>query len=310
MGRSKNNYEISPKKTKTVKSSKAGTAPSKHVSSKKKQVPASTGKKNIKKDKIESVPELINNENLGHIIDDTVKFSVSLGFKSTDEMFTSGVFSVMSGIAIGFTVNGALTASAAATAAALTAAAVANLGFFAKIGVTLGIISAPVVAPVAVPIAIPIAAGVGGGVVFGSLYYFIKTKGKKFATYGGYKSFNTPIDRLGQSISGKIFIPILGLIKASNRSNYDFLRKKMIKYGYSKWYTEAFIKYFSEMDISKIKKAIINCNNWLEKLTRKVENKLSKKDIDYKSLYLIIKEMAYDCGGSAEFINFIKEKCK
>ena len=225
--------------------------------------------------------------NLGNVIDDEVKFSINLGFKSTDELFTSGVFGVLSGVAIGFTLAGSLTASAAATAAAATAAAVSNLGFLGTIGVSLGLIAAPVVAPVAVPIAIPIAAGVGGAAVGGSLFYFIKTKGKKFSTYGGYKSFNTNIDRLGHSIAGKIFLPVIGLIKETTSQDYSFVIEEMEKWGYSKQYINAMVEYTHKMKIADIKKAVINYDDWLKKEMKKQKNKLSNKDIEIKKLNAI-----------------------
>jgi hypothetical protein len=249
-------------------------------------------------------------EDFGRVIDDSVKFSTSLGFKSTDELLGSGLFGILSGVAVGIAVGGALTASAAATASALTAAAVSNLGVLGTIGVSLGLIAAPVVAPVAVPIAIPIAAGVGGAAVVGSLSYFIKTKGKKFSTYGGYKSFNTNIDRLGHSIAGKIFVPIIGLIKESGSSNYNYDREKMAKWGYAEVFVEGFIASISNMDIVHIKKSIGNYNSWLKKQMKKQMKKLNKKDIDMNVLYAKIIELAEDVGGSEVFLEFIKENCK
>ena len=237
---------------------------------------------------------------LGHVIDDEVKFSINLGFKSTEELFTSGVFGVLSGVAIGFTVAGSLTASAAATAAAATAAAVSNLGFFGTIAVALGLSAAPVVAPAAIPILIPILAGVGGATATGSLFYFIKTKGKKFSTYGGYKSFNTNIDRLGHSIAGKIFLPIIGLVKESNSQDYSFLIEEMEKWGYSKQYIDHFIAYTTKMKIADIKKTVLNYDDWLNKEMKKQKNKLSNKDIEIKKLNTIrmdiVKRYLRECG--------------
>jgi len=247
---------------------------------------------------------------LGHIIDDDVKFSLKLGFKSTDEFITSGIFGILSGVAVGVTVGGAFTVSAAATATALTAAAVSNLGFFGTIGVALGLTAAPVVAPVAIPIAIPIATGVGGAVVGGSLFYFIKTGGKKFSTYGGYKSFNTSIDRLGHSIAGTIFLPIVGLEKELNSKDYNFVINEMEEWGYSKQFINFFIKSSVKIKFETIKKYDLKHDDWLKKQMKKKENKLSNKDIEIKKLKSlrmdIIKRYLKECGRSLNEFDLFK----
>jgi hypothetical protein len=255
------------------------------------------------------VEKMKSSKNLGHVIEDDLKFSTSLGFKSTDGLLGSSAFGILSGVAIGVTVAGVLSASAAATSAAALAAAVAGLGFFGKIGLALGIVTLPVVTTT-FPIAIPIVAGIGTAVGIGSITYFIKTKGKKFATYGGYRSFNTNIDRLGHSIAGKIFIPIIGLIKGSGKSNYSFVIAEMEKWGYSKNYVNNFIVSINEMKIRDIKKSIVNYNDWLKREMEKSEKKLNKKDIDLGILYSKIIDMANNVGGSDDFLKFIKENCK
>ena len=251
--------------------------------------------------------------NLGNVIDNQRMFSTSLGFNTTDELLGSSVFGILSGVAIGVTVFGALTASAAATSAAAAAAALAGLSFFGKIGLALGFVTISV-ETATVPILVPITIGAASALGVGTITYFIRTKGKKFSTYGGYRSFNTNIDRLGHSIAGKIFIPIIGLIKESGNENYDFVIEEMKKWGYARQYIDTFVITISKWDIAIIKKSIAGYNDWIKKETKKQVKKLNKKDIDLKVLNSKIKDLAKkyinEFGGSDSFMKFIEENCR
>jgi hypothetical protein len=239
---------------------------------------------------VDTIDELIEAHD-GPVIDDDAKFAISLGFKSSDELFTSAVFGALAAVAVGVSVTGLLTVGAAATAAAATAAAVAGMGFWQTIAVSLGLAAAPVIAPAAIPILIPILTGLGAGGAAGALFYFIKTKGKKFSTYGGYKSFNTNIERLGVTIAGIIFLPIAGVVR-SNNQDYSFIKEEMEKWGYARQYIDHFIAHITKMTDANFKKALLRFDAWFKSEMKKPKYKVSKKDIEMKKLNAIKMDIA------------------
>jgi hypothetical protein len=187
------------------------------------------------------------------------------------------------------------------------ASTVAGLGVLGKLALAAGLTG------LSVPIAIPIALGAGTAAGVGGFTYLKKRFGNN-ASIRGKKSFNTPVDRLGCLIAGKIFVPTIALIKASEREDFDFVKEEMKKWGYHGNYIDDFVDGFVKMSQTQIINHLISYNDLLKKEMKKKTKKLSRKDaslplLNFKTTELAKKYLS-EFGGSDEFLKIIETSCK
>jgi hypothetical protein len=210
---------------------------------------------------------------VGNVIEEKIKFSIALGISDKNEWVKDSIVGLLSGTAVGLGVAGVLSIAAASSAAAATAAFFAGLGFFGNIGLVLGITSIPAM-PFVVPIAIPVLSGLGVAIGTTAVVRGSK-KFKKFSCYRGYKSFNTPLNRLGYTVGEMVFGPVIGfaLLDGTLENNeMEYIKTKMNEWGYSQEHVDSFVQYYATKNVDEIKGFVANFDGWLKKMLEKNKN--------------------------------------